>query len=82
MSHKTEILQVPDFDTLPDTAFIRLKQLVLIASMSSSTVWRKVNTGQFPAPVKISSGITAWRVGMVRAWLHNPQAFKAAQFDK
>jgi prophage regulatory protein len=68
-----------DFDSLPDSAFIRLKPLIAlcIVPYSSSTLWRKVRSGEFPSPVKISSGITAWRVCEVRQWRIDPQAFKA-----
>jgi prophage regulatory protein len=66
------------FDSLPDNAFIRQAQLVPspnrpgIAApipFSACTLWRKVRTGEFPKPVKLSERVTAWRVGDVRAWL-------------
>ena len=40
-----------------------------IVPFSSATLWRKVKAGQFPKPVKLSPGITAWNVKDVRAWL-------------
>lgn len=40
-----------------------------IIPISSASVWRKVKEGTFPAPVKISANVTAWRVEDVRAWL-------------
>lgn len=59
------------FDTLPDSALIRQRQLLAgIIPFSSATLWRRVKAGAFPAPIKLSDGnITAWRVGEVRAWL-------------
>jgi len=36
---------------------------------SKSTLWRKSADGSFPSPVKLSSGITAWKVGSIRQWL-------------
>ena len=36
---------------------------------SNSTLWRKVGAREFPAPVKLSAGVTAWRVEDVRAWM-------------
>jgi hypothetical protein len=36
---------------------------------SDTTLWRKVRAQQFPAPVKLSSRVTAWRVEDVRAWM-------------
>jgi predicted DNA-binding transcriptional regulator AlpA len=32
-------------------------------------LWRKVKAKTFPAPVKLSERVTAWRVGEVRAWM-------------
>jgi prophage regulatory protein len=36
---------------------------------STATLWRKVVAGQFPAPVKLSSRVTAWRCEDVHAWM-------------
>lgn len=73
-----------EFDRLPDSAFLRLKQLVLprkssnssfaILPFSSATVWRKVAEGTFPSPVRLSAGVTAWVVGDVRRWLSEQAA--------
>jgi len=55
---------------LPATGYVRLKQLVPnIIPFSPATLWRKVKAQTFPAPVKLSVGVTAWRVEDVRAWM-------------
>jgi predicted DNA-binding transcriptional regulator AlpA len=36
---------------------------------SNATLWRKVAAGEFPAPVKLSNRVTAWRCEDVRAWM-------------
>ena len=38
---------------------------------SDSTLWRKVVAHEFPAPVKLSDRVTAWRVEDVRAWMQS-----------
>jgi len=51
-----------------------MRQTQLLADVvpfSASTLWRKVKAQTFPAPVKLSAGITAWRVEDVRAWMEN-----------
>lgn len=60
--------------TLPETGFIRQKQLAAIIPFSRTTLWRKVRDGEFPAPIRLSAGITAWKVELVRAWIvaHSP----------
>jgi predicted DNA-binding transcriptional regulator AlpA len=36
---------------------------------SATTLWRKIKQGDFPAPIKLSPGITAWRLNEVNDWL-------------
>ncbi|MBV8037740.1 AlpA family transcriptional regulator [Roseateles sp.] len=36
---------------------------------SAATLWRKVKAGEFPAPVKLSAAVTAWRREEVEAWM-------------
>jgi len=58
------------FDALPDTGYLRQAQLIPdVVPISSSTLWRKCKTGEFPKPVKLSKRVTAWRVGDIRNWL-------------
>lgn len=59
------------FESLPDTALIQIRLLVYygVVPYSATTIWRKCRNGEFPAPIKISSGITAWRVGDIRKYL-------------
>lgn len=59
-----------DRKDLPETGFVRQSQLIPhIIPFSSTTLWRKVKSGDFPAPVKLSSRVTAWRAEDVRAWM-------------
>ncbi len=64
------------FGSLPDDALIRQRQLLRTEQspnaplpFSAQTLWRKVRNNTFPRPCKLSSRVTAWRVGDVRAWL-------------
>ena len=55
---------------LPQTGFIRQAGLIPeLIPFSPATLWRKVKDGSFPAPVKLSERVTAWRVEDVRAWM-------------
>lgn len=71
------------FDSLPDDAYLRVKQLIIDAGSNSSTallpfsratLWRMVKARTFPAPQKLSSGVTAWSVRAIRQWLKNQSA--------
>lgn len=66
------------FDSLPDSAFVREAQLVqspkrpgalVPLPFSAPTLWRKVKASTFPKPLKLSEGVTAWKVADVRAWM-------------
>jgi len=55
---------------LPETGFVRQAQLLAgVLPFSASTLWRKVRDHSFPAPVKLSAGVTAWKAEEVRAWI-------------
>jgi prophage regulatory protein len=55
-------------DQLPQRGFVRQKLLNELIPFSPATLWRKVNSGDFPKPHKISDRVTGWRVEDVRQW--------------
>ena len=74
------------FETLPDSAFIREKLIIgavhkshgkvlpetpRIVPVSRSTWRRMVKTGQAPAPIKLHTGINAWRGRELGCWLES-----------
>jgi prophage regulatory protein len=68
MSHKLPAVQ---FNDLPDAAMIQIRPLVgyKVLPYSATTIWRLCRIGKFPHPLKVTSGITAWRVGDIRMYL-------------
>ena len=68
------------FDDLPDMAMIQIRPLInyKVLPYSATTIWRKCRSGEFPAPIKISPGITAFRVGDIRQWLADPAGYAVA----
>lgn len=75
-----QIFAIPN--GLPATGFLRQSELVGnrkknmrgIIPFSPTTLWRKVNAREFPQPVKLSAGVTAWRVEDVRIWMDDQRA--------
>ncbi len=66
------------FDLLPDSAWLRVSQLIRSPKrpdstaplpFSAPTLWRMVKAGTFPAPAKLSLRVTAWKCGQVREWM-------------
>ncbi len=54
---------------LPETGFVRQPQVLRLVPVSKSTLWRRVRAKTFPAPVKLSPGVTAWRAEELREWI-------------
>jgi prophage regulatory protein len=70
MSHR---LTLPN--DLPATGYVRQSQLIpRILPISAATLWRLVRCGAFPAPLKLSHRVTAWRVEDVKAWMEQRAA--------
>ena len=55
-----------NYDTLPDTARMTVKDVAAMLRVSAATVWRMVNAGTLAAPVKLSTRCTRWQAGQVR----------------
>ena len=42
-----------------------------LINVSDKTIWQWVSRGEFPAPIKLSDGITVWRSSEVHAWMQS-----------
>jgi len=54
---------------MPETGFLRQPQVLVFVPISRSTLWRRIQAGTFPGPVKLSARVTAWRAEDVRRWI-------------
>jgi predicted DNA-binding transcriptional regulator AlpA len=73
---------IPDalrnFDSLPNSAYVRQPVVEALFGYSASTVWRRVKSGNLPAPEKLggqNSRTTAWNVGKLRRVLRGGGGF-------
>lgn len=57
-----------EFDTLPDSAYVRLPVITALIGVSRATVWRWTRQGNLPKSIRIS-GVTLWSVGALRTSL-------------
>ena len=53
--------------SLPETGFVRLREVLRFYPVSRSTWWAGVRTGRYPQPVKLGERCTAWRAEHIRA---------------
>lgn len=58
-------------------AFVRLPYVLSETGLSRSTIYSKIKLGLFPAPVKLTTHASGWRVGEIREWLSNPRGWRA-----
>jgi prophage regulatory protein len=78
MSNKTQYVQLElPFDDLSGSSFLRKKDLISykVTPFSYATLYRKIKTGDFPKPIKLSS-ISVWRVSDIRKWQVDPACYK------
>jgi prophage regulatory protein len=54
---------------LPASGFMRQKQVLVLVPFSKSTLWRRVQEGSFPKPVKLSPRVTVWRTSDILSWI-------------
>jgi prophage regulatory protein len=47
--------------SIPETGFVRLPQVLSVFPVSKSTWWAGVKSGKFPLPVKLGANCTAWK---------------------
>lgn len=70
MPQKTVSLAQSIPAALMGDGYIRQSGLIPhLLPFSKATLWRMVKRKEFPAPVKLSQGVTAWHVPAVRDWL-------------
>lgn len=54
---------------IPDTGFVRLPTVLAVYPVGRSTWWAGIKAGKYPAGVKLSENITAWRAEDIHALL-------------
>lgn len=57
------------YHNLPETGFVRLPAVLAVYPVSKSKLYDDIKVGRFPAPVKLSERVSAWRVEALRAFL-------------
>ena len=67
----------PAFDELSDDAIVRPGQLCPdVVPVARLTLRRWIREGKFPPPTHTAPKFVGWRVGLIRAWLRKPQAWR------
>ncbi|HKL56181.1 MAG TPA: AlpA family transcriptional regulator [Roseovarius sp.] len=51
------------------TKILRQKDVQDITGLSRSTIYRHINAGTFPAPVKLTERLIGWRDSTISEWM-------------
>ena len=54
---------------------LRIKSVLERTGLSRSTLYRKIERGEFPRQVKISERCAGWRESAVGEWMKNPMFY-------
>ena len=54
---------------MKEEKLITVKEASSITGQSTSSIWRKSKTGQFPEPLKLSVRCTRWKITEVQKWM-------------
>jgi prophage regulatory protein len=55
-----------------DLRLINIRKVCELTSLSRATIYRRVDDGKFPKPIRISRNRVAWRERAVLDWLAAP----------
>ena len=61
-------------NTLPETGFLRLREVLNLYPVCTSSWWNGVRTGRYPQGVKLGPNTTAWRVEDIRELIERTSA--------
>lgn len=59
----------PKVVAIPETGFMRFKQVQQVFPIGRTTLWDLVGRGLFPKPIRMSSRLVVWRAEEVRTWI-------------
>ncbi len=66
-----EINQIHDLNPI---GMMRAKQVLELVPFGRASLWKFAKNGTFPAPIRVTGGITAWRNKDVIEWLEAQSA--------
>ncbi|WP_201591075.1 helix-turn-helix transcriptional regulator [Psychrobacter fozii] len=71
-----EIKQIHDINPI---GMMRAKQVLELVPFGRASLWKFAKSGQFPQPIRVTGGITAWRNQDVIDWLEAQSAANDAE---
>ncbi|NWK97615.1 transcriptional regulator [Sphingobium lactosutens] len=57
--------------------FLRLSEVISKTGKSKAAIYRDVQIGAFPSPVKIGARAFAWRLSQINSWMTSPADYQS-----
>lgn len=58
-----------------DDRILRIGTVLQKTGLTRSTLYRKIQRGEFPQQIKLSERCAGWRQSSVNAWMRNPMFY-------
>ncbi len=58
-------------------AYLRMREVMRITSLSRATLYRRIAARRFPAPVPLGGRACGWASIDIQAWIHDPDGYRA-----
>ncbi len=55
---------------------IKLKDVIAMTSLSKASVYRQMNTGTFPLPIRIGPRSVSWILSEIEEWIESKKFFR------
>jgi prophage regulatory protein len=59
----------------PEDRILRIGTVLQKTGLTRSTLYRKIQRGEFPKQIKLSERCAGWRQSAVNAWMRNPMFY-------
>lgn len=60
----------------PEPAFYRMAEVLRITALSRSSLYRRIASGDFPAPVSLGGRAKGWRRAALLEWIEDPVGYR------
>jgi predicted DNA-binding transcriptional regulator AlpA len=61
----------------PEPAFLRLRDVMRVTSLSRPTLYRRIAAQRFPRPVHLGGRACGWAASDLAAWIRDPEGYRA-----
>lgn len=58
-------------DSLNMNKILRLRDVITVVGLCRSTIYEKIDAGEFPRPLKLGKRAVGWRLDVIEEWIAN-----------